>query len=92
MARIIKPGIRRYKELRGTCKKCTCVFAVDPAEAKEGSTFNGEVSTYALCPCCGADVTGLTEEWVTVDYGPPKMTPPPQPWQHPHMEPPKPRL
>lgn len=90
MARIIKPGVRRYKEFRGTCTACTCVFAVDPAEAKTGEML-GEFYTYAHCPCCGGKVTRLTEELVTVDY----PASPPLPtirWWHSHLEPPKPRL
>lgn len=90
MARIIKPGIRRYKELRGTCKKCTCEFAVTPTEVQEGSVFNGEYVQYATCPCCGAGVTGLVEEWVAVDYPLPK--PPTTLWYNDHVKPPEPRL
>lgn len=94
MARIIKPGIRRYKELRGTCTACTCVFAVEPAEAKtqqmSGTQRGGEFRTYAHCPCCNEKVTGLVDEWVAVDY--PLPEPPPVRWWHSHPEPPKPQL
>lgn len=91
MARIIKPGIRRVKELHGTCDHCTCVFAVEEGDLCH-DTVLGEERKYYPCPCCNKRVYTFLATTTTVDYGPPKMTPPPQPWQHPHMEPPKPRL
>lgn len=80
MARIIKPGFKRVKEIRGTCKQCTCVFAVEPNEVEQADY---DTERYASCPCCGADVTGLVEEWVTVSYDKPKT--PPIRWWHDHI-------
>lgn len=90
MARIIKPGVRKAKELRGTCGQCDCVFAPEPMEVKTQEMGGGEFVQYAYCPCCGNKVAWLREEWVIVHYGKPK--PPNELWYTDHIEPPKPRL